>query len=270
MGKETKIAWCHHTFNPWIGCSRVSPGCDHCYAEAMSSRSFKVEWGPGQPRRRTSPANWSEPLKWNDLAEGAFERPRVFCSSLADVFDNEVDASWLFDLITLIVKTPNLDWLLLTKRIGNFRSRLTAATQSAHCDPLDIADRIDAWITDQRTFHNIWLGATVVNQIEADRDIPKLIEAPANVRFLSIEPMLGPISLDAFLLELDWTIVGGESGPFARPMDLVWARDVRDQSAAANRPFFYKQSGGRDRDKGGDLLEGVEHKNFPIRHLRFR
>jgi len=255
MSEYTAITWCDSTFNPWVGCTKVSPACDHCYAERlMDHRMHTVRWGAGQPRKRTSSANWRKPLLWErehdafELAHG--RRRRVFCASLADVFDNEVEESWRLDLFWLIRKTPDLDWLLLTKRIGNARSMLAAAV--CQLDPAG------EWPV---PLQNVWLGITVVNQVEADRDIPKLLELPAAKRFLSIEPMIAPIDLERprpgpdmdqghgkmicqpWLIQsgIDWVICGGESGPHARPMHPDWVRSLRDQCAAAGVPFHLKQ-----------------------------
>lgn len=318
MGENTKIEWADHTWNPWTGCTKVSPGCDHCYAEGWAKRSGAVKWGAGEPRRRTTPANWRMPLKWNaqaavaaaGWAEGVKlygsedaaiaaghikpRRPRVFCSSLADVFDNAVDIEWRADLFGLILNTPHLDWLLLTKRIGNVERMLQDLRHGADHDlPL----------LDMMPLPNVWLGATVVNQAEADRDIPKLLAVPARVRFLSIEPMLGPIDVRRFMWPvhprwpagfgspeaaiaagakvtyhrqglisakwadhlLSWVICGGESGPGARPMHPDWARCLRDQCAAAGVAFMMKQMGGV-RDKRGaldDLPEDLRVREFP-------
>lgn len=187
MGENTKIEWCHHSFNPWYGCQKVGPGCDHCYAEGWAKRSGLVQWGPGTERRRSSPANWRKPLAWNAEAERLGVRHRVFCASLADVFDNEVPRQWRIDLFRLILETPSLDWLLLTKRIGNAAKMLQ---DTAECigPMMDANDRY-------RPLPNVWLGATICNQAEADRDIPKLLAVPARVRFLSMEPLLGPVDL---------------------------------------------------------------------------
>nr|WP_241030742.1 phage Gp37/Gp68 family protein [Paraburkholderia sp. Ac-20347] len=244
VSENSKIEWTDHTFNSWEGCQKVGPGCDHCYAEARNSRfagGTAVNWGPGAPRRRTSPANWRKPLAWNAAHAEFFaahgRRQRVFCASLADVFDNAVDPAWHSDLWNLILATPNLDWLLLTKRIGNAQAMLPIAP------PLS----------------NVWLGATIVNQEEADRDIPKLLAVPARVRFLSMEPLLGDVDLTSIpwgghrvsVLQgwnqpehgIHWVIVGGESGPGARPMHPRWARAIRAQCAAAGTPFLFKQWG---------------------------
>lgn len=272
MAENSKIEWTDHTFNPWTGCTKVSPGCDHCYAEGWAKRSGTVRWGAGEPRRRTTEANWRLPLKWNAQAEREGRRFRVFCSSLADVFDNDAPEQWRADLFSLIAQTPQLDWLLLTKRIGNAAAMLDRIAYLGTTDS----------VLERMPLPNVWLGATVVNQEEADRDIPKLLQVPARVRFLSIEPMLGPIDLQRWLWEccgnmqpgnnhgllgqepdyccgnpdprdaLNWVICGGESGPGARPAHPDWARSLRDQCAAAGVGFFMKQMGGT-RDKRGAL-----------------
>jgi protein gp37 len=242
VGANSGIQWTDHTFNPWIGCTKVSPGCDHCYAETWAKRYGTATWGPGQPRKLTSESNWNLPPKWNREAEAEGRRYRVFCASLADVFDNEVAEAWRIRLWNLIAETPHLDWLLLTKRIGN------AAKMLLPGDPLP----------------NVWLGISVVNQEEADRDIPKLLATPARIRFLSMEPLLMPVDLtrdvewfqgylvnaygdgmlgDVWEGGIDWVIVGGESGSNARPMHPDWARSIRDQCRIAGVPIFFKQWG---------------------------
>ena len=243
MAEETGIEWCDSTFNPWIGCTKISPACDNCYAERSTpARTLGVAWGSGEPRRRTSAANWELPGRWQrQAAEFKAQhgrRRRVFCASLADVFDNEVDSAWRDELMGLIVDTPDLDWLLLTKRIGNVATMIKA----------------DAW----RHLGNVWLGITVVNQSEVDRDVPKLLRVPAARRFLSVEPMLGPINLGfegpcdharrscddvGCWRALSWVICGGESGQQARPIHPDWARSLRNQCAEADVPFFFKQWG---------------------------
>ncbi len=257
MTKNTKIEWADHTFNPWIGCTKVSPACDHCYAERdMASRLHVVQWGAGQPRKRTSARNWNDPLRWNAEAERLGIRYRVFCASLADVFDNEVPPAWRAELFALISMTPHLDWLLLTKRIGNVQKMIEAPGM----DTRGLAP-------------NVWLGATICDQAEADRDVPKLLATPAARRFVSMEPLLGPVDLEqacdiaeravcagtwdtmqepqrcAAALRhgsvrlLDWVIVGGESGPHARPMHPEWARSLRGECVGAGVPFLFKQWG---------------------------
>ncbi|WP_295978773.1 phage Gp37/Gp68 family protein [uncultured Variovorax sp.] len=232
MSENTKIEWATHTFNPWEGCQKVGPGCDHCYAETRNARfggGQAINWGPGAPRRRTSEANWNLPRRWNDQHAAFFaqhgHRQRVFCASLADVFDNEVDPSWRADLFALIQATPALDWLLLTKRIGNVRAMLPEAVSGGALPP------------------NVWLGATICNREEMLRDGPKLKAVSARVHFWSAEPLLGdPGSVPRELLP-EWVIVGGESGPGARPMSPDWARSLRDQCESAEVPFLFKQWG---------------------------
>lgn len=240
MGDNTKIEWATHSFNPWVGCTKISPACDHCYAEGWAKRSGSVQWGPHAERRRTTPAYWRQPLKWNREAEQSGTRPRVFCASLADVFDNAVPDEWRADLFDLIEKTPNLDWLLLTKRIGNAKDTIFIA-RGGHLPILD----------------NLWIGATICNQQEADRDIPKLLAVPAAKRFLSMEPLLEHVdvfsTMTGELLHssgndyepgwLDWIIVGGESGQHARPMHPNWVFSIRDQCKAAGVSFLFKQWG---------------------------
>lgn len=235
MVENSKIEWTNHTFNPWIGCTNIGPGCDHCYAETLAHRFQMAEWGTGKPRLRTKEHYWNDPIRWNKQAEKVGVRARVFCASLADVFDNEVDPAWRDDLFALIRKTPWLDWLLLTKRVGNVRKML----------PAD-------WGTG---YSNVWLGITVVNQTEAERDIPKFESIPTKVRFLSMEPLLEPVKLNSLSVDhggrmnallhdrIHWVIVGGESGKDARPMNPVWVRNLRDQCAEFNVPFLFKQWG---------------------------
>ncbi|MET4594774.1 MULTISPECIES: phage Gp37/Gp68 family protein [unclassified Sphingomonas] len=263
MAENSAIEWTNHTFNPWIGCTKVGPGCDHCYAEALAGSRLGVPWGPGAPRRRTGDANWKQPRRWNRRAAAAGARERVFCASLADVFDNEVDPAWRVDLFRLIVETPHLDWLLVTKRVGNASKMASAA---------------GGWPA------NVWLGATIVDQAEADRDLPKLLAVDGpRFRFLSMEPLLEPVAFDPCdLSALDWVIVGGESGPSARPMHPDWARSMRDQCAVAFVPFLFKQWGENawaERVEGdpstltayragkkyaGRLLDGVTHDGLPV------
>ena len=264
MAENTKIEWTDHTFNPWEGCQKVGPGCDHCYAETRNARfagGTAINWGPGAPRRRTSASNWELPKRWNAQSDTFMaqhgRRQRVFCASLADVFDNAVDPQWRADLFALIAATPNLDWLLLTKRIGNVRGMLA---ELAHGNDPDLS------LLDMMPLPNVWIGATITSQPEADRDIPKLLAVPARARFLSMEPLLGPVSLRWLaawpenapataqsptgntghldgLRRLDWVIVGGESGPGARPMHPDWACSLRDQCEAAGTQFLFKQWG---------------------------
>jgi protein gp37 len=220
MGETSKIEWTDATFNPWVGCTKISPGCDHCYAEHWAKRSGMVTWG--ETRRRTTPANWRKPLAWHAAIPDG-QRLRVFCASLADVFDNDVPAEWRADLFELIRQTPRIDWLLLTKRIGNVKAMF----------PPD-------WGNSILGYHNVWLGITVVNQEEFDRDVPKLRALPACIRFLSCEPLLGPISGWDYH-GIDWVIVGGESGSKARPMEEDWAFTVVRMARLSRAKVFMKQ-----------------------------
>src|SRR6185437_13012780 len=266
MAENSRIEWCDHTFNPWLGCTKVSPACDNCYAESWAKRTGQAHLWNGE-RRRTSEANWRQPLKWNREAEASGIRRKVFCASLADVFDNQVPEKWRADMWATITITPNLDWLLLTKRPQNIPKMLPIMWG-------------DGW-------PNVWLGTTAENQEEADRRIPHLLKVPARVHFLSCEPLLGPVNLDGWLpgetscqscddgegtaaarctradiprdeqcplnrsvyeyiegpldnegtpqwitcsrATIDWVIGGGESGPKARPWSIQWARSLREQ-----------------------------------------
>lgn len=268
MAENSGIEWTTHTFNPWIGCTKISAACDNCYAEAWDARGLQgrgTRWGPKAARTRTK--TWANPLKWNREAEGAKERPRVFCASLADVGDNHASIlpEWRADLWALIRATPNLDWLLLTKRPQNLAKYL----------PADWGDG----------YPNVWLGTTVENQTEADRRIPHLLAIPAAIRFLSCEPLLGPVDLTSLdfmgflynaltgdmeetgrFARLDWVIAGGENARHFRPADPDWFRSLRDQCAAAGVPFLFKQWEGPSQKvikALGRQLDGVVHDGYP-------
>lgn len=265
MGANTAIEWTDHTWNPWRGCAKVSPGCAMCYAETLSARNPDVlgEWGPPHATTRVIAAEpyWDKPLSWNANAERDGVPQRVFVASLADVFEDAPQVvqarARVFDVIE---RTPWLVWLLLTKRPGNVMAMVP-----------------DGWTSGFPP--NVWLGTSVEDQTRADERIPPLLAAPAAVRFLSCEPLLGPVDLgmpadhwghdserydvgsicvdctdpdgDGELVpwtvpsgpQIDWVIVGGESGPGARPMHPAWARSLRDQAAAAQVPFLFKQWG---------------------------
>ncbi|MCD1645300.1 phage Gp37/Gp68 family protein [Aurantimonas coralicida] len=290
MAENTKISWCDFTHNHWIGCLKVSPACDGCYAEAMMDKRYgRVQWGaPGKgagTRSLTSEANRRKPLSWNRRAAKAGTRPFVFCSSLADVFDNHVPEEWRRDLFDLIRSTPNLVWLLLTKRPQNIVKMAEA------CGGLPA---------------NAAIGATCEDQERTDKNVPPLLDAKAKLKpafaFLSCEPLLGPIdlmtvkrwsplgSMSALPCEidgvyLDWIITGGETdqgGHKARPSHPDWFRSLRDQCEAAGVPFHHKQNGewvegepsspwrlldtpmqkiGKARS--GRTLDGVTHDAFP-------
>lgn len=277
MGANSGIAWTHHTFNPWMGCLKISEACRHCYAEVATpvrtQRAKGLElWGPPQvtARKRTSAAYWRQPVTWNIEAAMSGHRARVFCASLADVFENAPQVAAIReDLWALIESTPALDWLLLTKRPGNILPMVPERWRTA-------------WPS------NVWVGTTVETQERADERIPELLKVPALVRFLSVEPQLEAIDLGPFLGErwecsscgeptedsdaavcslcgdidggwikrrgLQWVITGGESGRGPRPYDLVWARRIVADCKAAGVPVFVKQLGARPEDAGAPVL----------------
>ena len=269
MGEKTGIQWTDHTFNPWWGCEKVSPACKHCYAETFSKRLGLPLWGGADTARRmASEKTWGEPAKWNRAAEKAGERRRVFCASMADVGEDrrDLDAPRL-RLMALIEKTPWLDWLLLTKRPENMQ-------------------RLFPWL---RWPANVWIGTTVEDQEQADKRIPHLLAIPAAVRFLSVEPMLGEVDLERVVYErmttidalnglqgfplphapgprVDWVIIGGESGPKARPFDLDECRILVADCADAGVPVFTKQMGERwARETGTHHLDahGGDPQHWP-------
>lgn len=260
MAQNSKIEWTHHTFNPWWGCIKVSPACKHCYAESWAKRVGMDLWGGKSPRRFFSDAHWREPLKWNREAEAAKERRRVFCASMADVFESrkELD-SWRARLWPLIEQTPWLDWLLLTKRPENIR-------------------KLAPW--GQNWPHNIWLGTTAENQLWAAKRIPALLENPAKVLFISAEPLLGFLDLSPWLRKpgeirpgLDWVIAGGESGAKARPMNPRWAEALRDQCGQYDVAFHFKQWGhwGPDAETDSRHVKTVElHEGYGTPITLFR
>ena len=317
--RDSGIQWTTHTFNPWVGCQRVSPGCENCYAETRDGRFHGGKhWGPKGERQVTSAAIWRQPEKWNDEASEADVRARVFCASLADVFEDRPELVKPRErLFALIARTPNLDWQLLTKRPENM-VRLAPPSWAK------------GWP------NNVWAGTTVEDQRRADERIPHLLNVPARVRFLSCEPLLGAVDLGRWIERIDhcrnacgaenspqtsdrcpecgrdgtliatwgeaqaaklrdgtryeehpiddgpplhWVIVGGESGPGARPFDVSWARSILSQCREASVPVFVKQLGsvpvGLDAGmlttkKGGDPAEWPEDlrvREFPeVRH----
>lgn len=269
MGDTTAIAWADHTFNPWWGCTKISPACDHCYAERDARRwGFNV-WGHDTPRRLLSDNNWARPRVWDRNAAEAGHPALVFCASMADVFeprsDLDPERARLWDLLE---ETPNLIWLLLTKRPEQVR-RLVP----------------QGWLHGTWPA-NAWVGTTAEDQEHLRIRLPRLRHIPAPVRFLSMEPLLEPVDLSADLgvrwdaddsewfpdgpktdHGIGWVIVGGESGPRHRPMEMRWANELHDQCEAAGVPFFFKQVGGLRPSDGGDALvrDGVRHvvKQFP-------
>jgi protein gp37 len=244
MGADTCIEWADHTFNPWIGCTKVSPACDHCYAETLATARLGVAWGPHAERRRTAPSTWRQPLAWNRRAEREARRFRVFCASLADVFDNSVPIEWLVDALDVIRTTPHLTWLLLTKRPQLIGRRIDEAFArlGQGIDRGDLLMWLALW-RDNRPPENVWLGTTVENREEMFRRGPPLRAAPAVRHFWSAEPLLGDLGTIPAEIMPGWIITGGESGPKARPSHPDWFRSLRDQCQAAGVAFYFKQWG---------------------------
>jgi protein gp37 len=224
MASVSNIAWTDATFNPWIGCTKISPACDRCYAAEYTARYMpKVTWGePGRRSNliRTSSSTWQQPHRWHRAAIKYGVRKRVFCASLADVFDNDAEPTWRADLWGVIRATPNLDWQLLTKRPQNIEKML----------PFD-------W---GKGWPHVWLGATAENQDEYDRRKRHLLAVPATVHFFSCEPLLGPIDLGDGPRG-DWYIAGGETGPGFRVMSMEAVQRLRSQCASRGIAFFFKQ-----------------------------
>jgi protein gp37 len=268
MSAGTSIEWADHTFNPWSGCAKVSAGCTHCYAAALPPRMRRhALWGPDARRVPATDEYWRQPLAWDRAAAREGVRARVFCASTADVFEDRGDLDpWRIRLWELIKETRNLDWILLTKR----------------------PERMASWAAEHPWPYNAWAGTSVENQAAAAARIPHLLQVRASVRFLSCEPLLGPVDVSNWLTGIEWVIVGGESGHSARPMSPTWARSLRDQAEFARVPFFFKQWGewapsadaendGKDchlHDYGevvwrvgkraaGRSLDGREHLAFP-------
>jgi len=248
MSTLTTISWTDHTFNPWWGCTKVSEGCQHCYAATLAHR-YGTAWGPKAARRKLSEHHWQEPLKWDRQARVSGVRGKVFCASMADVFEDNVQVvSERLKLWDLIAKTPHLDWQLLTKRPQNITSMVP-----------------NAWLTDGFPV-NVWVGTSVESQAVAKARISELLKVPALVRFLSCEPLIGPVDLaDLRKGDIHWVIVGGESGPGARPMDLEWARDLKRQCLTKGIALFVKQLGGarNKRKELEDLPEDLRIRKFP-------
>lgn len=267
MGQTTGISWTHHTANFWIGCQKVSPGCEHCYAEhdtpTRTRRAKGLElWGPPKttPRDRTKGA-WKDVLKWNRDAERDGVRRRLFVSSLADIFeDHPMVAPWRAEALALLESCTSLDVQLLTKRPQNIRAMVPSA-----------------WLTSWPA--HVWVGCTVEDQKRAEQRIPHLLVVPARVRFLSSEPLLEAVDLTAIPYagatlnaltghvagpddvtpeRVQWVIVGGESGPGARPFALEWARGFVAQCREAGVPCFVKQMGD-NAVVGGERVRFVAH-----------
>jgi len=279
--KNSKIEWCDHTQNFWVGCSPVSEGCQNCYARRQVNRFG----GDFSERRRTSAANWKLPARWNrqrelleDSKDGCYgyrlpANPRVFCGSMMDWLDDQVPVAWLADALRVMRETRNLTWMLLTKRPENFARGLRRC--------LD-AEASMIWMDECSPPRNIWVGASVENQEMADLRIPQLLAIPAAKRFLSIEPLLGPVQMRTFCDgqggvpiglggssvvqgKFDWVIVGGESGPGFRPMNLGWLEFLAAQCTAAGIPLFVKQDAGLRPGQQGRIPDKLwARKEFPV------
>lgn len=223
MGQKSAIEWTDHTFNPWWGCVKVSAGCTHCYAETWANRYGYDIWGTNKLRRQFGETHWKQPIIWNQQAIRNNQRKRVFCASMADVFEDnpniEQDRLKLWEIIE---QTPQLDWLLLTKRPENIL-------------------RLSSW--DTQWPQNIWAMTSVEDQTQAEKRIPYLLEIPTLVRGLSVEPLLSPIDLRPWLGAIQWVIVGGESGNSSRPMHPEWVRQIKEQCVTNGVAFFFKQWG---------------------------
>jgi len=241
MADNSKIEWTTHTFNPWWGCTKVTDGCRNCYAENLSNRyGFKV-WGVGAQRRTFGEKHWQQPLKWNKQAASAGVRYRVFCASMADVFDEEAPVGEREKLWHVIARTPWLDWQILTKRPQLIAQSL----------PQDWGDG----------YANVWLGTSVEDERVLHR-VDDLVAVPAAVHFLSVEPMIGPIRVLP-LADIEWVIVGGESGPRSRPMKEEWVESIYDQCRTADVPFFFKQWGGVRKNLTGRMLHSRTYDEMP-------
>ncbi len=236
MGKLSKIEWTDSTFNPWVGCTKLqrrngaASACDYCYAEKWAKRSGQVEWGD-HPRRRTTEAYWRNPVAWHNQAR-SFQianrrRQRVFCASLADVFDNQADPIWRADLFNLIRACSQLDWQILTKRPQNILKML----------PSDWGDG----------YPNVWLGTTAEDAAAYQQRAYYLLKVPATIHFISYEPAIGPLGqLDIDGLYPDWLIIGGESGVRSDLIRLTnprWARDAIAECQRLGIAPFLKQWG---------------------------
>ena len=294
MGDKTGISWTDSTHNHWLGCTKVSPGCANCYAQVNRAvKIFGVEWGTGKPRRLASESTRNKPLAWNRAAAKDGVCRKVFCSSLSDWLDPEVPAEWLADLLELIASTPRLDWQLLSKRPELWQERLEAAAAFERSKPMSLHfGPASNWLAGNAPA-NVWVGTTVEDQRRADERVPALLAIPAKVRFLSMEPLLEAVDLESVYGALpegaidcnrgddhrsgecgcaagvDWVIVGGESGPNARPFDLAWARSIVKQCKEAGVAVFVKQMGDWTVADGNNVhglkMLQLDPKNYGLR-----
>lgn len=247
MGETSAIEWTDATFNPWWGCTRISPACDGCYADTWALRLGMKLWDNGQ-YRTFGPKHWAEPLKWNARAKREGKRLRVFCASMADVFDKDAPESERQKLWELIEATPHLNWLLLTKRVGNVLRMIPVRWR-------------------QQLPKNVWLGISVVTMAEVVRDVPKLQAIPAYIRFLSMEPLIEDVWMEHYLDGIHWVIVGGESGRKPRPMLPAWADNIRLDCEIVGVSFFFKQGSAANWPAFKDFATfpaALQVREFPI------
>ena len=319
MGQLTKIEWCDHSWSPWRGCTKVSPGCANCYAETLSKRNPAVlgQWGKGKPRVLAK--NWHEPVRWNKAAAedlrclvcgattfdgqvntdgycskcelDAHPHHQTVFPSLCDWLDDEVPVEWLAKFLQLIHATPNIIWMTLTKRPENWKARMMAVLHAIpdNEDEESLPEWIDwlqDWVCSDTPPANVWVGTSVEDQIRADERIPELLRIPAAGLFLSLEPLLGDVRLNCYKCgtteseggmtlfgnalngfqatsgysgvtgpKVDWVIIGGESGPGARPCNVEWIRSLVRQCLVSKAPVFVKQLGGNvEQDWGGAAI----------------
>lgn len=297
MAENSKISWCDHTANFWWGCMKVSPGCANCYAETLAHRYNKSIWGPAATTEREyKKLIWKELPKWNKQAWLEGVRRRVFVQSMADFFEDHPQVvQWRIDALRLMLACEYLDFQVLTKRPENILPMLEEAGESLLKTGHNAAGvTLLRWLKHGVDYAppNVWLGTSVENQEQADKRIPELLKVPARIRFLSCEPLLGPVSFDydsdvchcgdyiedhgygsghspvampsSYLLDgIHWVIAGAESGHGARPMDLDWVRSLRDQCQGTGVPFFFKQAILAGKKTELPMLDGRRWAEFP-------
>ena len=230
--KTSRISWTDATWNPVVGCDKVSPGCDNCYAEALTRR-FPARYPDGF-KLTPKPHRLKDPYKWS---------PRtIFVNSMSDLFHADISLEYLHEVWNVMLNTPQHTYQILTKRPSIMRYRIEY--QQLALPP------------------HIWLGTSVESQEFAAKRIPSLLAIPASVRFISAEPLLGPLDLSPWMTDLQWVIVGGESGGGYRPMDMQWARDIRDQCEHENVPLWFKQHSAL-RPGIGAHIDGKEYFHRP-------
>lgn len=261
MSENTKIEWATSTFSPWYGCTKVSEGCAHCYAEGMNIRFHGGQnWGKGNPRRKAAAAAWKKARSWNKRNPGAMVFP-----SQCDWLDRDVPIELLAEFLQLIHDTPHLIWQLLSKRPELFMERLSLIRDSKECAGFHQACVMAMDWRNGVPPDNVWVGASIENQKWLDIRNPQLLKIPAVFTFLSCEPLLGPIEiLPADFEFIDWVIVGGESGPGARPCDVSWVRSIKEQCKAASTPVFVKQLGRVPVDRNDAGYDGEEPHEWPM------